>query len=58
MNEQTCDIGLVGLAVTGQNLVLNIERNGYSVTVYNRTTARTEAFIVGAAGQEVDAGES
>ncbi len=45
MNERKCDIGLVGLAVMGQNLALNMERNGYSVGVYNRTAARTEAFM-------------
>ena len=33
------DFGLIGLAVMGQNLVLNIERNGFKVAVYNRTTA-------------------
>ena len=31
------DIGLIGLAVIGQNLVLNMERNGFGVAVYNRT---------------------
>ena len=39
------DIGLVGLAVMGQNLVLNVERNGYSVAVYNRTTERMREFV-------------
>lgn len=39
------DIGLIGLAVMGQNLVLNIESKGYSVAVYNRTKERTEEFI-------------
>ncbi len=43
------DIGLVGLAVMGQNLVLNMERNGYSVAVYNRSAGRTRAFMQGAA---------
>jgi 3-hydroxyisobutyrate dehydrogenase-like beta-hydroxyacid dehydrogenase len=38
MNLQ--DIGLIGLAVMGQNLVLNMERNGFSVAVYNRTAPR------------------
>ncbi|MCS7309602.1 MAG: NADP-dependent phosphogluconate dehydrogenase [Armatimonadetes bacterium] len=38
-------IGLIGLGVMGQNLALNIARKGYSVSVYNRTAARTEAFI-------------
>jgi 6-phosphogluconate dehydrogenase len=39
------DIGLIGLAVMGQNLVLNLERNGYRVAVYNRTTAVTDEFV-------------
>ena len=39
------DIGLIGLAVMGQNLVLNIESRGYSVAVYNRTAEKTEKFI-------------
>jgi 6-phosphogluconate dehydrogenase len=39
------DVGVAGLAVMGQNLVLNIERHGYSVAVFNRTSERTEAFI-------------
>ncbi len=43
------DLGLIGLAVMGQNLVLNIERNGFSVAVYNRTRARTEEFVAGPA---------
>ena len=37
--------GLIGLAVMGQNLVLNIERNGFSVAVYNRTAERTKGFM-------------
>ncbi len=39
------DIGLVGLAVMGQNLVLNMERNGFKVAVYNRTKTTTDAFM-------------
>ena len=46
---ETNDIGLIGLAVMGQNLVLNMERNGYRVAVYNRTTSTTAVFIEGAA---------
>lgn len=38
-------IGLIGLGVMGQNLALNIARKGYSVSVYNRTASRTEAFV-------------
>jgi len=41
--------GLIGMAVMGQNLALNIERNGFSVAVYNRTAARTEEFMAGPA---------
>jgi len=43
------DIGLIGLAVMGQNLVLNMESKGYSVAVYNRTSERTEEFLKGKA---------
>ncbi|MDH5400866.1 MAG: decarboxylating NADP(+)-dependent phosphogluconate dehydrogenase [Candidatus Heimdallarchaeota archaeon] len=43
--EQYSDIGLIGLAVMGQNLVLNINDNGYSVSVYNRTHEKTKSFI-------------
>jgi 6-phosphogluconate dehydrogenase len=42
-------IGLVGLAVMGENLALNIERNGFPITVYNRTTDKTEALLAGRA---------
>ena len=46
------DIGLIGLAVMGQNLVLNMSDHGYSVSVYNRTTEKVDAFLKGpAAGQ-------
>ena len=40
-------IGLVGLAVMGENLALNIERNGFPITVYNRSTDKTEALLAG-----------
>ncbi len=50
------DIGLIGLAVMGQNLVLNMERNGFGVAVYNRTGAKTTAFMEGpAAGKNITA---
>ena len=39
------EIGLIGLAVMGQNLALNIADHGYHVTVYNRTSSKTEAFV-------------
>jgi 6-phosphogluconate dehydrogenase len=47
MNES--DIGLVGLAVMGENLVLNMESKGYTVSVYNRTTEVTDRFAAGRA---------
>jgi 6-phosphogluconate dehydrogenase len=43
------NIGLIGLAVMGENLVLNMERNGYSVAVFNRTTSKVDTFIYGRA---------
>ena len=39
------DIGLIGLAVMGQNLALNIRDHGFRVVVYNRTAAKTDAFL-------------
>jgi 6-phosphogluconate dehydrogenase len=39
------DFGLIGLAVMGQNLVLNVESRGFQVSVYNRTTTTMEKFI-------------
>ena len=41
------DIGLIGLAVMGENLVLNMERNGFTVAVYNRTLEKVDKFIQG-----------
>ena len=43
------DIGLVGLAVMGQNLVLNMANHGFSVGVFNRTTSKTDEFVNGPA---------
>ena len=45
MPEPTSDIGLIGLAVMGQNLVLNMADHGYTVSVYNRTTSTMQGFI-------------
>jgi len=44
-----CDIGLIGLAVMGQNLVLNMADHGFTVAAYNRTTSKVDDFIVGPA---------
>ncbi len=43
------DIGVIGLAVMGENLALNIESRGYSVSVFNRTFSKTDNFIKGRA---------
>src|SRR3954464_3341381 len=43
----TADIGLIGLAVMGENLVLNMESHGYTVAVFNRTTSKVDSFING-----------
>ena len=43
-NEQ-CDIGLIGLAVMGQNLVLNMNDHGYRVAVFNRTVSKVDDFL-------------
>jgi len=45
--EAKADIGLIGLAVMGQNLVLNMDDHGYTVAVYNRTVSRVDDFING-----------
>jgi len=49
--QATCDIGLIGLAVMGENLALNIASRGFSIAVYNRTTSVTDAFTAGRGNQ-------
>jgi len=49
MPKPTADFGLIGLAVMGENLALNIESRGYRVAVFNRTTAKVDDFISGRA---------
>jgi 6-phosphogluconate dehydrogenase len=45
--EATADIGLIGLAVMGQNLALNIADHGFKVAVYNRTVTTMQTFVAG-----------
>ncbi|MBR9999051.1 MAG: decarboxylating NADP(+)-dependent phosphogluconate dehydrogenase [Cyclobacteriaceae bacterium] len=45
--EKLADIGLVGLAVMGENLVLNMESKGFTVAVFNRTTEKVDHFVNG-----------
>ncbi|GHV89031.1 6-phosphogluconate dehydrogenase, decarboxylating [Spirochaetia bacterium] len=48
------DIGLIGLAVMGENLVLNMESKGFEVAVYNRTTSKVDDFVKGrGAGKKI-----
>ena len=52
MNELS-DIGLIGLAVMGQNLVLNVESRGFQVSVYNRTASVTDEFVAAHPGKRL-----
>src|SRR5947209_14161381 len=45
MQNASCDIGLIGLAVMGQNLVLNMNDHGYKVAVFNRTVSKVDDFL-------------
>ena len=54
MSAGSCDIGLIGLAVMGQNLVLNMNDHGFQVAVYNRTTSKVDEFVANeAAGTKI-----
>ena len=44
-----CDIGVIGLAVMGQNLILNMADHGFHVAAYNRTTSKVDEFLEGPA---------
>ena len=46
------DIGLVGLAVMGENLVLNMESKGFTVACYNRTVSKVDDFVVKGRGRD------
>ena len=45
MSEKQSDIGLIGLAVMGQNLALNIADHSFNISVFNRTTEKMDKFI-------------
>jgi 6-phosphogluconate dehydrogenase len=51
--SQKSDFGLIGLAVMGQNLVLNVESRGFQVSVYNRTTSVTDEFVAKHPGKKL-----
>ena len=43
--EQTADIALIGLAVMGQNLILNMDDHGFTVVAFNRTVSKVDEFL-------------
>ncbi len=47
--EPTADIALIGLAVMGQNLILNMSDHGYQVVAFNRTVSKVDEFLADAA---------
>ena len=54
MSEPTADIGVVGLAVLGRNLIMNMNDHGYTVAAFNRTTSKVDDFLADeAAGSAV-----
>ena len=54
MTDKLADIGLIGLAVMGENLVMNMESKGFTVAVFNRTTSKVDRFCEGrAAGKNI-----
>lgn len=53
MSDSKSDFGLIGLAVMGQNLVLNVESRGFQVSVYNRTASVTDAFVARNPGKKL-----
>jgi 6-phosphogluconate dehydrogenase len=55
-NDMKSQIGVIGLAVMGENLVLNMESKGYKVSVFNRTNSVTERFVTGRAQNKKVAG--
>jgi len=52
--KATADIAVIGLAVMGENLILNFASKGFTAACYNRTTSKVEAFVAGrAAGKSI-----
>jgi 6-phosphogluconate dehydrogenase len=52
--QGSADIGVVGLAVMGENLILNMESKGFKVACFNRTTSKVDDFVAGrAAGKKI-----
>ena len=51
--EPKADIALIGLAVMGQNLILNMNDHGFTVVAYNRTTSKVDDFLANEAIQSI-----
>ena len=58
MNNAPSDFGLIGLAVMGQNLVLNVESRGFQVSVFNRTAEATHSFVAAHPGKKLVAADT
>ncbi len=58
MTSPASDIGLIGLAVMGENLVLNMEDHGFRVAVFNRTTSKVDEFLARNPGKKLDGAHS
>src|SRR5438552_8053730 len=52
-SRKTAKIGMIGLAVMGENLAMNIERNGFSIAVFNRDPAKVDNFVARTPGKRV-----
>ena len=52
-STQTAKIGMIGLAVMGENLAMNIERNGFPIAVFNRDPSKVDSFVARAQGKQV-----
>ena len=52
-SAKTAKIGMIGLAVMGENLAMNIERNGFTIAVFNRDPAKVDNFVARTPGKQV-----
>src|SRR6266566_8467495 len=52
-STKTAKIGMIGLAVMGENLAMNIERNGFPIAVFNRDPAKVDSFVARTQGKQV-----
>jgi 6-phosphogluconate dehydrogenase len=52
-SAKTAKIGMIGLAVMGENLAMNIERNGFPIAVFNRDHAKVDNFVARTPGKQV-----